>query len=85
MKFFAEWYDSGGMILVWVILAAGLICLIAFLIRQKIKSHSKDGKEIEEAPKDEKQIAQEELNRILKPIDDEQTKKQMDEYKEDDK
>lgn len=78
---FAAWYNSTGMILLWVILACGLICFLAWMIRRYIKQHSTQ----EEKPKDPKELADEELKRILKPVDDEETKKQMDEYKEDDK
>ena len=78
---YSSWYDNPGMILIWVLLAAGLICLSAYLIHKNIKKHEKT----EEVKKDEKEIVQEELARVLKPVEDEKTKKQMEEFDEKDK
>ena len=70
--------NNGVVIFLIVLGVAVLIGLIAFLIylylRPKLK---KDDKPSEE------QVLQEEMNRLLKPIDDEETAKAVEQYKDD--
>lgn len=61
-------------IVIGVALAIGLVALLIYLyMRPKLK---KDDKPTEE------QIAQEEMNRILQPIEDEETAKAIENYKD---
>ena len=61
-------------IVIGVALAIGLIALLIYLyMRPKLKRDDK--------PSDE-QIAQEEMNRILQPIEDEETAKAVEEYRD---
>lgn len=57
---------------------AGLIALVAFIIHRLM--HPK----LKEEKKDEKQIVQEELDRILVPVDDKKTADEISKYKEKD-
>ena len=70
--------NSGIITLVAIIVAAALIAIIAFVIHRvmhpKLKSDN-------ERPSDE-QIMQEELDRVLQPVDDEETAREISEYKE---
>ncbi len=70
--------NSGIITLVAIIVAAALIAIIAFVIHRimhpKLKSDN-------EKPSDE-QIMQEELDRVLQPVDDEETAKEISEYKD---
>ena len=70
--------NSGIITLVAIIVAAALIAIIAFVIHRvmhpKLKSDN-------EKPSDE-QIMQEELDRVLQPVDDEETAREISEYKE---
>lgn len=75
---FADIFSNPGIILIFVLLAAGLICLIAFLIKRFMKKKNP----VEEEKKSELEIADEEINRILVPIEDEDAKKQIEDYKE---
>ena len=69
----------GGLITLIVIIAvAAVIAVVAFLIHRflhpKLKSEN-------EKPADE-QILKEELNRVLEPVEDEETAKEISEYKD---
>ena len=70
--------NSGIITLVAIIVAAALIAIIAFVIHRvmhpKLKSDN-------EKPSDE-QIMQEELDRVLQPVDDEETAREISEYKD---
>ncbi len=70
--------NSGIITLVAIIVAAALIAIVAFVIHRvmhpKLKSEN-------EKPSEE-QIRQEELDRVLQPIDDEETAREISEYKE---
>ena len=70
--------NSGIITLVAIIVAAALIAIIAFVIHRvmhpKLKSEN-------EKPSDE-QIMQEELDRVLQPVDDEETAREISEYKD---
>lgn len=65
-------------IFVAIIVAAGVIALVAFLLYRAMHPKLKDEE------KTEKDYAQEELDRILQPVEDEETAKQIEEYKEKD-
>jgi type II secretory pathway component PulJ len=64
-------------ILIAVIVAAGLIALVAFIIYRVLRPRLK-----EEKPSDE-QILQDEMNRVLQDVEDPETAKQISDYKED--
>jgi hypothetical protein len=70
--------NSGIITLVAILAAAALIAIVAFVIHRvmhpKLKSDN-------EKPSDE-QIMQEELDRVLQPVDDEETAKEISEYKD---
>ena len=70
--------NSGIITLVAIIVAAALIAIVAFVIHRvmhpKLKSEN-------EKPSEE-QIRQEELDRVLQPVDDEETAREISEYKE---
>ena len=71
--------DSGILIFLIVLGAAIIIALIAFLIYLYLKPKlKKDDKPTEE------QIVREEIERVLKPIDDEETAKAVEQYKDED-
>ena len=69
---------DGVKIFLIVLGVAAVIALVAFgsymYLRPKLK---RDDKPTEE------QVLQEEMNRLLKPIDDEKTAKEVEEYKDD--
>ena len=64
-------------ILIAVIATAGLIALVAFIIYRVLRPRLK-----EEKPSDE-QILQDEMNRVLKDVEDPETAKQISVYNED--
>ena len=68
-----------GLIFLIILGAAAIIALIAFLIYLYLKPKlKKDDKPTEE------QIVREEIERVLKPIDDEETAKAVEQYKDED-
>ena len=70
---------NGGIIFLIILGAAAIIALIAFLIYLYLKPKlKKDDKPTEE------QIVREEIERVLKPIDDEETAKAVEQYKDED-
>ncbi len=70
--------NSGIITLIAIIVAAALIAIIAFVIHRvmhpKLKSDN-------DKPSEE-QIRQEELDRVLQPVDDEETAREISEYKD---
>ena len=70
---------SSGLIFVIVLAAAALIAIVTFAIFRLLRPKLKEG---DEAPSEE-EIREEEMKRILKPIEDENTAKAVEEYKED--
>ncbi len=70
---------NGGIIFLIILGAAAVIALIAFLIYLYLKPKlKKDDKPTEE------QIVREEMERVLKPIDDEETARAVEQYKDED-
>ena len=70
---------NGGIIFLIILGAAAAIALVAFLIYLYLKPKlKKDDKPTEE------QIVREEMDRILKPIDDEETARAVEQYKDED-
>ena len=71
---------EGGIVFAIIIGITALIAIVAFVIYRfthpKLKS--------DENKKTEKDYAAEELDRILQPIDDEETAKEVSNYKEED-
>ena len=65
-------------VLAAVLVAAGVIALAAWLIYSALPP------KLKQEEKTDKDYAQEELNRILQPVEDEETAKQISEYKEKD-
>jgi len=70
--------NEGWIALVAIIVVAGLMAGLAFLIHRIIKNKSKG----EEKPDDET-ILKEEMDRVLEPINDEEVAKEISEYQED--
>lgn len=66
--------SSTVVILVLLIAFFGGIVLLVLFLRKKLNLVNKD------KPTDEKQIADENLSRILEDVDDEDTKKQFEEF-----
>lgn len=78
----AAWYESSGMILVYIIVIFALLGVIGYLLYKFVMKKNSSSEDIE--VKDDKQIAEEDLSRILEPIDDEDTAKEIEDYKEED-
>ena len=72
---------SGLWIFLIVVGAFGIIAIIAFILYRMLRPKLK-GEEKEEE-KTEQDYAQEELDRILQPVDDEKVSKEIQEYKQD--
>ena len=70
--------NSGIITLVAIIAAAALIAIVAFVIHRVMhpKLKSDNDKPTEE------QITKEELDRVLQPVDDEETAREISEYKD---
>lgn len=56
-----------------------VVAIVAYVIHRILRLRLKD----KEDEKDEQQLAQEELDRILQPVEDEKIAKQIEDYKED--
>lgn len=69
--------DNPFVILLLIILFFGAIALVVFLLRKFIPGVKEKGGKIDEAT-----AVQEELDRVLEPIDDKEIKEKMDEYDE---
>ncbi len=71
--------NLGGLITLIAILAtAALIAIVAFVIHRVMHPKLKSD---DEKPSEE-QITQEELDRVLQPVEDEETAKEISEYKD---
>ena len=69
----------GGLITLIAILAtAGIIAIVAFVIHRVMHPKLKSD---DEKPSED-QIMKEELDRVLQPVEDEETAKEISEYKE---
>ena len=70
---------------IWIFLAVlgffAVIAIVAFIIHRLLRPKLK-GKEIEEEK--EKDYTQEELDRVLQPVEDEKVSKEIQEYKQND-
>ena len=64
-----------------ILSVAAFIAIVAFVIYRIMHPKLKENKPTEEQ---KEQFLQEELDRVLKPIEDEETAKQVSEYKDDD-
>ena len=70
--------NLGGLItLIAIIVAAAIIAIIAFIIHRVMHPKLKS-----ERPSED-EIVKEELDRVLQPVDDEETAKKISEYHED--
>lgn len=80
MKILSNFLENNSWIWIIIILIVfALIGLIAFIIHKILTKNSKDEKPTEE------QIAEENLNSILESVDDEDIKKQFDNFNEEEK
>lgn len=70
-------WNNPGIILILIIVVFALIALIVFFIRKLLFKNKK-----EEKP-DEETIVKEDLNRYLVDVDDEQTKKEFEQFEKD--
>ncbi len=70
---------NGGIIFLIILGAAAVIALVAFLIYLYLKPKLKK----DDKPTDE-QIVKEEMERVLKPIEDEETAKAVEQYRDED-
>lgn len=70
---------NGGLIFLIILGAAAVIALVAFLIYLYLKPKLKK----DDKPTDE-QIVKEEMERVLKPIEDEETAKAVEQYRDED-
>ena len=72
-------WSNPAMILLLLIICFAVIALVVFLIRYFLNKNNKEEKPTET------QIVEEDLDRYLQPVDDEETKKAFDEYEKDNK
>ena len=72
-------YLAEFLIFVIVIGAAAVIAIVTYIIFRILRPKLKDGNE----KPSEEEIRNEEMNRLLKPIEDEDTAKAVEDYKED--
>ena len=73
--------NSGIIIFLVVLGFFALIAIIAFIIHRLLRPKLKDK---DEEQKEEKDYTQEELDRILQPVEDEKVSKEIQEYKQND-
>ena len=67
------------LIIILVILGvAALAAIVAYVVHRYLRPKLKEDKPTEE------EVLQEEMDRILKPVDDEEAAKEIEEYKEED-
>ena len=71
--------NNSGIIFLVILGIAGVIAIVSFILYRIM--HLKVKKE--EEPVDDQKMVEEELNRVLQPVEDEETAKQISEYKED--
>lgn len=72
--------DSPGFIILWIVLIFAFLCLVGFIIRKfVILKKDEVNKEINES-----ETVQKELDRVLEKVTDEETAKQINDYKQDD-
>ena len=78
MKIYASTFPTWAIFLIVVGFFA-LIAIVAYIIHRILRPRLKD----EEKKDNEEEIVQEELNRILQPVEDEKVAKEIQDYKED--
>lgn len=72
--------NLGGLItLIAIIVSAAIIGIVAFVLHRFLHP-----KLIEDDKPSDEEIVEEELNRVLQPVEDEETANQINNYKEDD-
>ena len=79
MRVYASEFPSWAIFLI-VLGFFAVVAIVAYIIHRILRFRLKDEKKEE----DEKKIAQEELDRILQPVEDEEVAKQIENYKEED-
>lgn len=77
MRIYAEAFPGWAIFLI-VLGFFALIAIVAYIIHRILRPRLKD-----EDKNDEKKNAQEELDRILQPVEDDELSKQIQDYKED--
>lgn len=80
MRIYADQFPAWAVFLI-VLGFFTVVAIVAYIIHRIIRFRLKDD---ESKEKDEKQFAQEELDRILQPVEDEKIAKQIEDYKEED-
>ena len=75
------WYDNPGYIVLFVLLGAALLALVAWLLNKYVIKRNKESND-ELTRKDEQSIAEEQLSQILEPIEDEKTLEAIKDYEE---
>ncbi len=71
----AAFWSNPAVIIVGLLLIFGVIVVAVILVKKYVKPFQNT-----EKPKSDKEIAEEELNRLLVDVDDEGTKKEMETY-----
>lgn len=79
MRVYASEFPSWAIFLI-VLGFFAVVAIVAYIIHRILRFRLKDEKKEE----DEKKIAQEELDRILQPVEDEEVAKQIEDYKQED-
>ena len=79
MRFYADEFPGWAIFLI-VLGFFALIAIVAYIIHRILRFRLKEDEKKED---DEKKFAQEELDRILQPVEDEEVAKQIENYKED--
>ena len=79
MRVYASEFPSWAIFLI-VLGFFAVVAIVAYIIHRILRFRLKDEKKEE----DEKKIAQEELDRILQPVEDEEVAKQIENYKDED-
>ena len=69
--------SNPGFIILWIILIFGFLCLVGFVIKKLIIDRKKEKVKI-----DDKQVAKDELDRLLVKVDDEKIAKEINDYKD---
>ena len=80
MHIYADQFQGWAIFLI-VLGFFAVIAIVAYIIHRILRFRLKEDDKKE---KDEKEFAQEELDRILQPVEDEEVAKQISDYKEDD-
>lgn len=70
--------NNSGIIFLVILVIAAVIGLVSYIIYRLVHLKVKSDEKL-----DDQKMVEEELNRVLQPVEDEETAKQISEYKED--